>query len=83
MPTPHTLSAQRAVDGIDLTWAVTLDGITFLWAGLNTPTWWRTVAMTDEFRAMEVDGYRLMLHPSTNTVLVELAPSDPTKDTGG
>lgn len=75
MYTPYTLPAQRAVDGIDLTWAVTLDGTTFLWPGLDTPHWWRTVAMTDEFRAMKGDGYRLMLHPGNNTVLVERVPT--------
>lgn len=83
MHTPHTIPAQRAQDGIDLTWAVTLDGTTFLWPGLDTPGWWRCVSMTDEFRAMDMHGYRLVLHPGNNTVLVERVPSDPTKDTGG
>ena len=72
---PYTLPAQRAVDGIDLTWAVTLDGTTFLWPGLDPPHGWRTVAMTDEFRAMDQEGYRLMLHPGNNTVLVERVPT--------
>lgn len=76
MTLPHTVPAQRAVDGIDLTWAVTLDGITFLWSGINTPTWWRNTAMTDEFRVMERHGYRLMLHPSNNTCLVEWVPGE-------
>lgn len=77
MHTPYTLPVQRAVDGLDLTWAVTIDRITFLWPGLDTPTWWRNAAMTDEFRTMEQHGYRLMLHPGNNTVLVEQAPAAP------
>lgn len=79
--TPYTLPVQRVQDGLDLTWAVLVPtnpdgtGITFMWAGRNTPHWWRTKAMTDQFRAMERDGYRLMLHPSNNTVLVEREPT--------
>lgn len=76
MTLPYTVKAQRAVDGIDITWAVTLDGITFLWPGLDTVHWWRTEAMTDEFRIMERHGYRLMLHPSNNTCLVERVPGE-------
>lgn len=75
MTIPYTLPAQRAVDGLDLTWAVTLDGITFLWAGRNTPHWWRTKAMADESRAMEAHGYRLRLHPGNDSVLVEREPT--------
>jgi hypothetical protein len=77
MTTPYTVPTQRAVDGLELTWAVTLEGTTFLWSGLNTPSWWRTEAMTDEFRTMKAHGYRLMLHPSNNTVLVEEEPPGP------
>jgi len=74
MGVPYTVAAQRAVDGLDLTWAVTLGGITFLWPGLNTPTWWRNSAMDDDFRRMERHGYSLFLHPGNDTVLVEKEP---------
>jgi len=73
---PRTIPAQRAIVGLDLTWAATLGGITFLWPGRDTVHWWRTEAMTDEFRIMEAHGYRLMLHPSNNTVLVEREPTE-------
>ena len=69
-----TVPAQRARDGSALTWAVTWTGSRSLWPGLDTVHWWRTEAMTDEFRTMERHGYRLMLHPSNNTCLVERVP---------
>ncbi len=71
MTLPHAVPAQRAVDGIDLTWAISLGGETLRWSGRNTPTWWRTAAMTDEFRVLEHRGFRLTLHPGNNTCFVE------------
>lgn len=71
---PYVLPVERVRDGIDLTWAVTIGGTTFLWPGIDTPTWWRNSAMDDEFRRMERHGYSLFLHPGNNTVLVEQEP---------
>jgi hypothetical protein len=81
---PYTLPAQRAVNGIDITWAVLVPtnpdgtGMTFVWPGIDRPGWWRRVAMTDKFRTMERDGFRVMLHPGNDTVLVERVPGGST-----
>jgi len=77
---PYTLAAQRAFGETDITWAVLVPtnpdgtGTTFIWPGIDSPEWWRQVAMTDEFRTMERDGFRVTLHPWTDAALVERVP---------
>lgn len=71
----YCLEAAREIDERNCTtWTLDLGCTPVVWRGRWTPHWWRTVAMTDEWRVRIVDGKRLTLHPSTCQVLVEEPP---------
>lgn len=75
-PRLYYLDAVREIDERNhVTWTARLpDHAPVVWRGRHTPHWWRTVAMTDEWRTRFVNGKRLTLHPSTCQVLVEEPP---------